>query len=179
MRSKILFLGLSSVVALSTVFACTSTIETTTPTGTPEGGGGSKEGGGDGGGGGKDSSTPIEEDSSTSNDPDQAGAAEATLQGCATCCGPTNHPAGYKVFVDSLTECACTGTGSDGGAPCATQCSTGLCATPPAQPNATCNTCLQGSINNGACAEHLSTKCGASADCMAQQKCVGKCQGKP
>lgn len=178
MRSKFVFLGLSALVAISTVFACSSTTTTTNPAG-EEGGLGTKEGGSDGGGGGKDTGPPVDTDSGPT-DPDEACGAEATQTACATCCGPTNHAAGYKVFVDSLVECACGGTGADAAAPpCATDCAAGLCATPPAQPNATCNTCLQSSVNNGACAQHVSDECGASADCMAQQKCVAKCQGKP
>jgi hypothetical protein len=180
MRSKVLFLGVSSLsvlIALTTAVACSST--TTTTTNPAEGDEAGKTPTTEAGK--KDTSTTEETDSSTSTDPDQACADEATATACATCCGPTNHASGYAVFVGSLTECACSGTGAaDGGAaPCATDCATGLCKTPPAQPDQTCNTCLQTSVNNGACAQHVSDKCGASADCMAQQKCVAKCQGKP
>lgn len=180
MRSKFLFVGVSSLsvlVALTTVIACSSTTTTTNPGETEEGGKTPVAEAGK-----KDTSTTEEDpDSSTTTDPDKACGDETTQSACATCCGPTNHPSGYAIFVSSLTECACSGTGAaDGGAaPCATACATSICKTPPSQPDTTCNTCLQASVNNGACAQHVSDKCGVSPDCMAQQKCVAKCQGKP
>lgn len=178
MNRNILLFGLASVTALfGTVTACSSTTTTETVID-----GGSAAGDGGGGGTGKDAgsdSSTTGTDSGTTTDPDEACAQEATLQACGTCC-VTNHPSGYKVFQDSLIGCACTGTGADGGAPCAADCAATACKTPPAQPDQTCNTCLQGSVGQtGACNAAVLSDCSASPDCLAQQKCVTPCQSKP
>lgn len=176
MNKGILFFGLASVTALvGSIAACSSTTTTETivdgGTSTSEGGG-SKDAG-------KDTSTTVDEDSGTTTDPDKACAQEATLQACGQCC-VTNHTAGYKVFQDALLDCACKGTGADGGAPCATECGATVCAATPKNPDQACNTCLQGSIGQtGACNDAVATACTANADCVAQQKCVTPCQGKP
>jgi hypothetical protein len=174
MHKRIVFFGLSSVVCLAgLVVACSSTTTVTgTDTPTPEAG--SKETGTTT----KDSGT-VTEETGTTTDPDKACGAETTLQACGTCC-ITNHKSGYTVFQYSLLGCACKGPGADGGAPCATECATTICATTPKSPDATCSTCLQGSIDTGgACQEQVSTDCTGDKDCVAQQACVAQCKGKP
>ena len=174
MTKRIGLLSLFAVAALAGAFACTTTTTTTetpsgdagkdakTTTGTKDGGDTTED---DAGG------LPI--------DPDQACGDEATLQGCAQCCA-TNHPAGYKTFEESLLGCACEGTGADGGTgPCATACGATACATPPANPDAACNKCLQDSIGQGgACQLAVSEACTADQECLAQQQCASLCQGK-
>ena len=176
MNKVVLFFGLSAVVALTgVVAACSSTTTVPVDPGPTEGG--AKEGGGPADGG-KDTST-IPDDTGTIADPDKACAALTTFGECGTCC-VKNHTAGYKVFQDSLVACACKGTGADGGSPCATDCATTICKSPPANPDATCNTCLQGSVNTGgACQDKVVNDCTASPDCLAQQKCIVPCQSKP
>jgi hypothetical protein len=171
MDKRVVVFGLFSVTVLTgAVMACTSTVTQTVDPGdagtVKEGGGGGKEGGGGGDGGG--------------GDPDEACGAETTKQACGQCC-VTNHPTGYKVFETALSECACTGTGADGGTgPCATACGTTFCASTPMSPNGACNTCLQQSISmGGGCQNHVSTECTAEPDCLAEQQCVGQCQSKP
>lgn len=177
MHKRAVFFGLSSIASLAGVlFACSSTTTVTgTDTTTPEGG--AKE---TGTGTGKDSSTTTDEDTGTgTTDPDKACGAEATLQACGSCC-ITNHKTGYAVFQKSLLDCTCKGTGADGGAPCATECAATACATTPKQPDGTCNTCLQASIGTGGgCQDQVVADCSADTDCLAQQKCVSQCQGKP
>jgi hypothetical protein len=178
MNKSALFFGMSSVVALAGVIAaCSSTTTTTTPL---DEAGTAKEGGSSGEGGAKDSGTPVDEDSGTTPTTDKACADETTLQACGQCC-VTNHPAGYKTFQDSLLSCGCKGTGADGGtAPCATDCATTACKNPPAQLDQKCTTCLQGSVGQGgACQEALSAACTADPECIAEQKCIAPCQGKP
>lgn len=177
MNKAILFFGLSAVVALTgAVAACSSTTTTSGDTTGTEAG--AKEGGPSDGGGGQDTSMPPD-DSGTTPDPDLACKAEATFTKCGICCA-TNHTAGYKVFQDSLLGCGCKGTGADGGAPCATDCATTLCKSPPASGDATCNACLQTSVGaSGACQDKVSTDCTASPDCVLQQKCIVTCKGKP
>jgi hypothetical protein len=179
MNKGALFFSLTSVVALAgIVVACSSTTTTTTPldeagtTGTKEGG--TSEGGA------KDTGTPDEEDSGTETNPDLACKNEKTLQECGQCC-VTNHPKGYQVFQDSIIGCACKGMGADGGVgPCATDCAQTACKNPPAQLDQACSTCLQTAVSQGgACQEALSTACTAEPDCIAEQKCVAPCQGKP
>lgn len=177
MKKAVLFFGLSAVVALTgAVAACSSTTVTSVDT-SPEGG--TAEGGAKDSGGGQDSS-PIDTDTGTTSDPDQACAAMATLTTCGQCCA-TNHAAGYKVFQDSLIGCTCKGTGADGGVgPCATQCATTICAATPASPDATCNMCLQTAVGSGgSCNMQVGSDCTAAPDCLAQQKCIAPCQGKP
>jgi hypothetical protein len=176
MNKRAVLFGLSSIVTLAGVFiACSSTTTVTgTDTTTPEGG--TKE---TGAVTGKDSSTTTDEDTGTGTDPDKACGTEATLQACGTCC-IGNHKTGYTVFQTSLLACTCKGTGADGGAPCATECAATACASTPKQPDATCNTCLQAAIGTGgACQEQVVSDCSADTDCLAQQKCVSQCQGKP
>jgi hypothetical protein len=176
MNRNFLFFGLASVAALiGSVAACSST--TTTQTTVDDGGAAAD--GGTSKDAGKDTSTTEPEDSGTPTDPDKACAAEATLPACGQCC-VTNHPSGYKVFQDSLLGCACTGTGADGGAPCAADCANTACMSPPGQPDAKCNACLQGSVGQtGACNDAVGTACGGNPDCLAQQKCIAPCQTKP
>ena len=175
MNKSALFVGLFSIAALTGALACSSTTTTTDPTnddaGTPKDGGSS--------GTAKDSSTPPDTDSGTT-DPDKKCGTEATLRACGTCCA-TNHASGYKTFTDTLVACACNGTGADGGTgPCATDCAGTICKTPPANPTAACSTCLQASVGQtGACGETVATTCMASSDCLAEQKCITQCQGKP
>ena len=176
MNKAILFFGLSAVVALTgAVAACSSTTTTSGDTTGTEAG--PKEGG-PSDGGGQDTSMPPE-DTGTTTDPDLACKAEATFTKCGVCCA-TNHTAGYKVFQESVLGCGCKGTGADGGAPCATDCATTLCKSPPASGDATCNACLQTSVGaSGACQDKVSTDCTASPDCVLQQKCIATCKGKP
>lgn len=176
MDKRVAFFGLTSIVALTgLVVACSSTTTVTgTDTTTPEGGT-AKESGTTA----KDSSTTTEDTGTGTGTGDTACGAETTLQGCGTCC-VTNHAAGYKTFQGSLLPCACMGTGADGGAPCATECGTTICAATPKNPDATCNACLQASIGSGgACQEKLTTDCSADKDCVAEQTCVAQCKGKP
>ena len=176
MNKRVVLFGLSSVVTLAGfVVACSSTTTVTgTDTPTPEAG--TKETGTTA----KDSSTTTTEDTGTGTPTgDEACGAETTLQACGTCC-VTNHKTGYTVFQDSLLGCACKGTGSDGGTPCATECATTICAASPKNPDATCNTCLQASIGaGGACQEQVTTDCSGNPDCLAEQTCVAQCKGKP
>jgi hypothetical protein len=178
MHKRATFFGLSSIVTLAGVIvACSSTTTVTgTDTTTPEGG--AKETGTTGT---KDSSTtPADDSSTTTPTGDDACGAEATLQGCGSCC-VQNHQAGYKVFQDSVLACVCKGTGADGGVgPCATECAATICAATPKNPDAACNTCLQSSIGaDGACTAKVSSDCQASTECLAEQKCIGtQCKGK-
>ncbi len=175
MEKRAVFFGLTSIVTLTgLVMACSSTTTVTgTDTSTPEGG--AKEGGTTV----KDSSTTTDEDTGTTTTGDKACGEEATLTACGTCC-IANHKSGYTIFQNSLLACACKGTGADGGAPCATECASTVCASTPKNADATCNTCLQGSISSGgACLDQLSTDCSADTDCVAEQTCVTQCKGKP
>jgi hypothetical protein len=176
MDKKVVVFGLFSVTVLTgTVIACTSTVTSVLPdpNSVDGGDGGKKEGGGGGG-----------NDSGGGGNPDDLCGEEATKQACGECC-ITNHPTGYKTFETALLECVCDGTGStqDAGAgngPCKTQCATTICAAAPMNPNAACNTCINGSIQqNGACLQHVGTQCQADQDCVDQQTCVGQCQSKP
>jgi hypothetical protein len=175
MNKPALLVGLLSAAALASVIACSSTTTTTgsdadAGSGTPADGGSS--------GSPKDSSTPTV-DSSTPTNPDTACGAAATGQDCAQCCA-TNHTTGYKLFIGTLASCACVGTGADGGAPCATECAATFCKNPPVTPAAACQTCLQDSVGaTGACNDTVGTTCQGSADCVAEQKCISLCQGKP
>jgi hypothetical protein len=172
MNKPALLIALLSAAALASVVACSSTT-TTTASDSDAGSGTPAEGGTV-----KDSSTPTV-DSSTPTDPDTACGAASTAQACGQCCA-TNHASGYKTFTDSLLACACGGTGADGGAPCATACVDTFCKSPPANPTATCNTCLQSSVGaTGACTDTVGTACQGSADCVAEQKCIALCKGKP
>ncbi len=182
MNRSALFFGLSSVVALAGLVGACSSTTTTIANDPPEGGTSLSEAGTGketGTGGGKDSSTPVDTDSSVTPTGDEACAAETTRQACGSCC-IKNHPAGAKAIQDSVEACACKGTGADSGTPaCMTECASTFCAATPAQPNAACNTCLQGSIGaGGACQASVSAACTASADCVAEQKCVMPCQTK-
>ena len=153
--------------------ACSST---TTETSQPGDSGPAETGTSDGG---KDTSTSADPDTSTTADPDKACAALGTKNECGTCC-IQNHAKGYKLFQDTLLACACTGTGADGGAPCATECAATLCKSPPVQADMTCSTCLQGSVDQGGdCQESVATACTADEDCLAEQKCVLPCTKKP
>lgn len=175
MHKRAVFFGLSSIVSLAgLVVACSSTTTVTgTDTTTPEAG--AKETGSTA----KDSSTTTEDTGTGTGTDDKACGAETTLQACGTCC-IANHKTGYTVFQDSLLGCACKGTGADGGAPCATECGSTICATTPKNADATCNTCLQASVGQGGgCQEQVSTDCTADTDCLAEQKCIAQCAGKP
>jgi hypothetical protein len=174
MRKSVVVFGLFITgAAFAGALAACSSSTTTTETGPGDGGGSETSTPADGG---KDTSTAT--DSSKTADPDDLCAEETTQNACGQCCA-TNHPAGYKVFQDSLLGCVCDGDGADGGAPCATQCATTLCKTPPVSADQTCQTCLQGSINTGgACQESVSAACTANPDCIAQQKCVTPCTKK-
>ena len=172
MEERAVFFGLSSIVTLTgLVVACSSTV-TGTDTSTPEAG--TKETGSTV----KDSGATEDTGTGTTTD-DTACGKETTLQACGTCC-VANHKSGYTTFQSSLFACACKGTGADGGAPCATDCASTICAATPKNADATCNTCLQASISTGgACQEQLTTDCTADADCVAEQSCVTQCKGKP
>jgi hypothetical protein len=171
-RNLLVCLGLVSVASLlGSVAACSSTTTTTEVVD-----GGTAEGGT------KDSGTKdaaiSEPDSGTTTNPDTACAAEATRTACGTCC-ITNHQAGAKIFQDALLACGCHGTGAaDGGAgECATACAATACAATPKTPDATCNTCLQGSVASaGSCIDVVVAACTGSSDCVAQQKCIGTCK---
>jgi hypothetical protein len=176
MHKRAVFFGLSSVVALAgLVVACSSTTTGGNETVTSEAGTAKETGTTT-----KDSGTTTTEDTGTGTGTgDTACAAETTLQACGTCCA-TNHKTGYTTFITAVVACACSGTGADGGAPCATECGATLCAATPKNPDAACNTCLQASIGTGgACQEKLTTDCSADTDCVAQQKCLQPCKGKP
>jgi hypothetical protein len=177
MNTRFAIFGLTSVAALAGVFACTTTTRTIENDPGTDGGKDSsttsKEGG--------TSSTTDKDSGTTTTDPDEACAEEGTLQACGQCC-IKEHTKGYKVFEAALVACACEGTGStaDGGAPaCADECADTLCASTPAQPDATCQTCLEGSIGQGeACTDAVSTACSDEPDCLAQQECVAGCPKK-
>lgn len=177
MQKRAVLFGLSSIVTLAgLVVACSST---TTVTSTDPGTDASTKETGTTGTPKDSGITTAPDDAGTTGDPDTACGAEATLQACGTCC-VTAHKAGYTVFQDSILACACKGTGADGGAPCATECAATICAATPANPDTACNTCLQGSIGmGGGCQQQVSTDCTGNADCVAEQKCVGLCKGKP
>ena len=175
MEKRAIFFGLSSIVTLTgLVVACSSgTTVVGNETSTPEAG--TKETGSTG----KDSSTTTEDTGTGTTTDDTACGKETTLQACGTCC-IGNHKSGYTIFQSSLIACACKGTGADGGAPCSTDCASTICAATPKSADATCNTCLQGSISTGgACQAQLTTDCTADADCVAEQSCVTQCKGKP
>jgi hypothetical protein len=179
MNRSALFFGLSSVVALAGLVGACSSTTTTVAGDTPEGGTSSEAGTGKETGSGKDSSTPVDTDSSVTPTGDEACAAETTRQACGTCC-LTNHPTGAKVISDTVIACGCKGTGSDAGtAACGTECAATACAATPATPDMACNTCLQASVGQGgACQQAASDACTASADCVAEQKCITPCQTK-
>lgn len=178
MNRSALFFGLSSVVALAGFAGACSSTTTTVDNTTPEGGTLSEAGTAKDSAA-KDSSTTTDTDSSTTPTGDQACAAETTKTACGDCC-ITNHAAGAKVIEDSVLGCACMGTGADGGAPvCMTECAATACAATPANPDTACNTCLQASIGQGGgCQAAVSSACTASADCVAEQKCISPCLTK-
>jgi hypothetical protein len=176
MRNTVLVFGLLfSAAALSGALAACSS--TTTQQTDVSGEGGTSEGGTPTDGG-KDTSTAA--DTSTTTDPDSVCAAEPKQTECGTCC-INNHKAGYKVFQDALLSCGCDGTGADSGTgPCATQCATTLCATPPKAGDQACQACLQSSVDQGGdCQASVSAACTADQDCLAQQKCIQPCVKKP
>ena len=178
MNRSALFFGLSSVVALAGFAGACSSTTTTVDNGTPEGGTSSEAGGGKDSAA-KDSSSTTDTDSSTTPMGDEACAAETTKTACGSCC-VTNHAAGAKVIQDSVLACACMGTGTDAGTPaCMTECAATVCAATPANPDATCNTCLQASIaQGGKCQQAASDACTASTDCLAEQTCIKPCTTK-
>jgi hypothetical protein len=176
MEKRAVFFGLSSIVTLTgLVVACSSTTTTVTGTDTPTDEGGTKEAGSSV----KDSGGTLEDTGTGTATGDKACATETTLQACGTCC-IGNHKSGYTIFQNSLLACACKGTGADGGAPCATECASTICAATPKNADATCTTCLQASIGSGgACLDQLTADCTADADCVAEQTCVSQqCKGK-
>jgi hypothetical protein len=178
MNRTVLFFSLSAVVSLTGAVAACSSSTTTTDQPTEEAG--VKEGGGGNvdAGTGTDSA-PNDTDSGNTTDPDTMCAAMATKNDCGMCCIAA-HKAGYDVFQKTLLDCTCKGTGADGGAPCATDCATTICAATPKNADATCNACLQASINSGgACQGSVAATCQADPGCLAEQKCIQPCTKKP
>jgi hypothetical protein len=97
---------------------------------------------------------------------------EATGDDCTNCCA-TAHQTGANTFYGTLIDCLCTGS-------CGTQCAQTLCnQTNPAQPDTTCNACIQ--ANGGSCQNAVTSACGADPDCMAFEQCLGdsQCSSKP
>lgn len=177
MRNSVVFLGmvLVSTVALgAAIGACSSTTTSETAVDASVEAAVTSDAA-------KDTSSPPKDSAPT--DPDEKCAAEATQQACGQCC-LMNHAAGYQVFATSLSGCACTGTGADGGVdagggPCANECAATFCKSPPASVDMACQTCLQTSISpGGSCQETVAAACQANADCVAQQKCILPCSKK-
>lgn len=176
-------LSLSTLAAIVAVAACSSATTPSTsneptdpaPTGTP-----TSSPKGDAGKPGS-SGTSSGASSGTSGKPvdgDEACAQESTQQACAECC-IKNHTKGYQTFVSALLGCACGGAGDGGAGPCATACKDTACSSPPSNPDASCNSCLQGILGaSGACNQAVADACQPDADCVAEQTCLAPCQKK-
>jgi hypothetical protein len=113
--------------------------------------------------------------------PDDTCTSMATKAACGQCC-LTNHSSGAGTFTTATIACACHDTGVDGGTdggagPCAEQCAATICAATPANPDNTCQTCLEAQISTagGACADYVATQCQAVTDCVAEQTCLTGC----
>lgn len=177
MRSTVLSLGVSSLLVVGLLVACSDSSSTSSSS---DADAGSSSGDSGVSTTRKDASTTEEDAGDTTATGDSACKAESTLQACATCCAK-NHQTGYQTILTTTIACACKGEGADAGTgPCATDCKDTLCAATPAQPTAACNTCIQNAIGQGgACQNAVATKCQADPDCVKEQSCVTPCQGKP
>ncbi|MBS2014556.1 MAG: hypothetical protein JST00_16840 [Deltaproteobacteria bacterium] len=178
---------LAAITAIAAV-ACSSTQTTTTsgePTEPADSGSTKQDPKGDSGASssssGSSGSSSGSSGSSGTPSGDDACGKESTQQACGECC-IKNHTKGYQTFVTALLACACGGPGGgDAGAgPCAAACKTTVCAATPSNPDAACNSCLQGTLGaSGACNQAVADACQPDADCVAQQSCVSKnCQSK-
>jgi hypothetical protein len=107
----------------------------------------------------------------------------STATACQQCC-ETNHSTGAEAIDTAAVACACHATGVDAGAggdagagPCATACAATLCASTPATPDSTCQSCLTTQISTagGECASYVASQCEAVSDCVAEQTCLSNC----
>jgi hypothetical protein len=116
-----------------------------------------------------------------SGNPDDTCTAMSTATACQQCCAG-NHTTGQMTSQTAGVACACHDTGVDGGTdggagPCAEACAATLCAATPANPDATCTSCLNAQISTagGACASYVAGQCQAVPDCVAEQTCFSGC----
>jgi hypothetical protein len=91
----------------------------------------------------------------------------ADFDTCVSCC-EDNHKTGSNTFFGTLQACWCKG------ANCGTDCSATLCATTPANPDATCESCIDG-LADDACDADLDANCGSDPDCVAFNTCANAC----
>lgn len=178
MNKLVTMIGLAAVSAsLGMMAACSSSSSNDGSTAGGDSGAGDSSKAGDTGvtdsGSGGETST---------GNPDDTCTAMATQQACGQCC-IGNHNSGASTFTTATIACACHDTGVDGGAadggsgPCATECAATLCAATPANPDATCQSCLQANISTaaGACAAYVGGQCEAVPDCVSEQTCLSGC----
>ena len=153
--------------------ACSSSDSTTTTTdagtGTGTDSGVVKDSGGstsnDTGAGTADTGSTVDAGS-----PDEQCAADKKT--CQSCC-QSGHSAGFQVYLQALLTCGCKA------GVCDTACKTTACASPPAQPDNACISCLQGTLSPDAgksCAGDVTKACVADTDCKALNDCAGGCQ---
>lgn len=101
-------------------------------------------------------------------------AAKTTNKDCQTCCHDA-HTDAYNAFVTALLACACKSGNCD------TACGATACASPPKNPDTTCNACLL-DIQGKACKSDIQAVCGTpSGACYPFQQCIitSGCNGKP
>jgi hypothetical protein len=102
---------------------------------------------------------------------DTACGATTTYNDCVSCCA-TNHTAGYNVYADIFTSCACTTPGE-----CKTQCSTSFCSDGNSS-TSDCDTCM----SNSSCKASSRASCTqGGGDCAAFLGCLDgqACKAKP
>lgn len=125
---------------------------------------------------GKDTGTKdAGEKDSAPADPDEACYSQSASD-CNNCCAD-NHTDGYDVYMGSIINCACKGTGASDSKPaCATECEATLCAATPANPDKACNDCLDAALaKTGTCIGALQTDCTGSDACMSLISCAQNC----
>lgn len=114
------------------------------------------------------------QDSGKTEEPPKQGECEAETkaQACVQCCSE-KHQDGAAVYIDAVITCLCTAD------KCEKDCKSTLCATEPANADATCQACLNKAAP--ACQNDIGTACAANANCATYQACVdgSKCTSKP
>ncbi len=120
----------------------------------------------------KDAAAPTQVDSgtggtggggTTTNPDDQCpGAAD-----CIDCC-VTNHMTGYETYLTAFLGCACQTS------VCKTECAATICAATPANPDAKCDACLNGT-KTAVCDAPVQSACSADTDCTALMGCAQTC----
>jgi hypothetical protein len=124
---------------------------------------------------------PPPDDSGTSNDDSSVPLTDSTCSGestkaqCEQCCLKV-HPGGYNTYYQALQSCACLSPG-----PCASACSTELCASQPSTTGDACDTCVNGALtqSTGACYNDVAASCQSDADCTTLfSTCIPPCESK-